>query len=106
MRGSLALCRTEQPRATPYAHVFLRSRGRQASTRPFLVRWACTAPKEGAVKVTKALGCAATESGTPLPPRRPEATTWKASPRYHAEQLRQREARRLPQEIRSSWLGS
>jgi hypothetical protein len=39
------------------------------------------APERRAVSVTITAGCPATDSGTPLPPRRPQATSWNASER-------------------------
>ena len=38
-----------------------------------------TGPNEGAVKVANTHGCSATDSGMPLPPIRPERTSWRAS---------------------------
>jgi len=40
-----------------------------------------TGPKLGAVRVKKTAGCATTDSGTPLPPRSPATSSWRASPR-------------------------
>jgi hypothetical protein len=48
------------------------------TNRPCALRvW--TKPKEGAVKVTNSRGWRATPLGTPLPPRRPAARSWKLS---------------------------
>ncbi len=48
-------------------------RGRQGSTLPLRSRRAWTGPNDGAVKVANTHGCSATDSGTPLPPIRPDA---------------------------------
>jgi len=56
MAGSPSACRTEQPTRTPCGQTLALSRGRQGSVlRPLILR-VCTAPNDGAVKVTNTRG--------------------------------------------------
>lgn len=62
---------------------------------PERVRW--TGPKPGAVSVTNTAGWVATDASTPLPPSSPARTRCRASARYMAAQVGQRDWRRFPQ---------
>jgi hypothetical protein len=73
---------------------------------PSTTRRECTGPKLGAVNVRKTSGRSATVSGTPLQPRIPAATSWKASPRYVRAHDGQTASRRLPQHFSSVSSGS
>ena len=90
---ALGTDRLAQPWVVLGVHLAARQRhagwaGRRVTSRPATPRLPmqptnriCTAPNDGAIGVTNTAGYPPTDSGTPLPPRRPAAMSCNASPR-------------------------
>ena len=76
-RHRSSLCRCPHEMRRPCGQKLALRRGRHLATvPPGLTTRVWTGPKEGAVKVANTHGCAASDSGIPLPPASPARMSW------------------------------